>query len=85
MCDTNHRKSTKKDFMRTVKDMALYLGNCECLVVFPGRTFGDGIGMLPFHSNLIQSAIEGDAYVETLTLQFVGNQCDYKYRFRTDA
>jgi 1-acyl-sn-glycerol-3-phosphate acyltransferase len=39
--------------------------------VFPEGTTGDGIGMLPFHSNLIQSAIEGEAPIQTLALQFI--------------
>jgi 1-acyl-sn-glycerol-3-phosphate acyltransferase len=57
--------------MRMVKDMAQSLREGEVLAVFPEGTTGDGIGMLPFHSNLIQSAIEGDAPIQALALQFV--------------
>ena len=64
-------RAQRKDAMRMVKDMAQSLRNGEVLAVFPEGTTGDGIGMLPFHSNLIQSAIEGDAPVQTLALQFI--------------
>jgi 1-acyl-sn-glycerol-3-phosphate acyltransferase len=64
-------RAQRKDAMRMVKDMAQSLREGEVLAVFPEGTTGDGIGMLPFHSNLIQSAIEGDAPVQTLALQFI--------------
>ena len=64
-------RAQRKDAMRMVKDMAQSLREGEVLAVFPEGTTGDGIGMLPFHSNLIQSAIEGDAPIQALALQFV--------------
>ena len=57
--------------MRMVKDMAQSLRNGDVLAVFPEGTTGDGMGLLPFHANLIQSAIEGDAPIQALALQFV--------------
>jgi 1-acyl-sn-glycerol-3-phosphate acyltransferase len=51
--------------------MAQSLRDGDVLGVFPEGTTGDGIGMLPFHANLIQSAIEGEAPVQPLALQFV--------------
>jgi 1-acyl-sn-glycerol-3-phosphate acyltransferase len=47
-------RAQRKDAMRMVKDMAQSLREGEVLAVFPEGTTGDGIGMLPFHSNLIQ-------------------------------
>ena len=64
-------RAQRKDAMRMVKDMAQSLRDGDVLGVFPEGTTGDGIGMLPFHANLIQSAIEGEAPVQPLALQFV--------------
>jgi 1-acyl-sn-glycerol-3-phosphate acyltransferase len=64
-------RAQRKDAMRMVKDMAKSLGEGDVLAVFPEGTTGDGIGMLPFHANLIQSAIEAEAPIQPLALQFV--------------
>ena len=64
-------RAQRKDAMRMVKDMAQSLRNGDVLAVFPEGTTGDGMGLLPFHANLIQSAIEGDAPIQALALQFV--------------
>jgi 1-acyl-sn-glycerol-3-phosphate acyltransferase len=65
------QRAQRKDAMRMVKDMAQALRNGDVLGVFPEGTTGDGIGMLPFHANLIQSAIEADAPIQPMALQFV--------------
>jgi 1-acyl-sn-glycerol-3-phosphate acyltransferase len=65
------QRAQRKDAMRMVKDMAQSLREGDVLGVFPEGTTGDGIGMLPFHANLIQSALEGDAPIQPLALQFV--------------
>ena len=59
-----------------VKDMALSLQNGDVLAVFPEGTTGDGIGMLPFHSNLLQSAIEADSPIQALALQFIDTRTE---------
>jgi 1-acyl-sn-glycerol-3-phosphate acyltransferase len=64
-------RAQRKDAMRMVKDMAKSLREGDVLAVFPEGTTGDGIGMLPFHANLIQGAIEGEAPIQPLALQFV--------------
>ena len=64
-------RAQRKDAMRMVKDMAKSLREGDVLAVFPEGTTGDGIGMLPFHANLIQSAIEAEAPIQALALQFV--------------
>ena len=68
------QRAQRKDAMRMVKDMAQSLRNGDVLGVFPEGTTGDGIGLLPFHANLIQAAIEGDAPIQPLALQFVDAQ-----------
>lgn len=65
------QRAQRKDAMRMVKDMAQSLRNGDVLGVFPEGTTGDGIGMLPFHANLIQSAIEADSPIQPMALQFV--------------
>jgi 1-acyl-sn-glycerol-3-phosphate acyltransferase len=65
------QRAQRKDAMRMVKDMAQSLRNGDVLGVFPEGTTGDGIGMLPFHANLIQAAIEGESPVQPVALQFV--------------
>lgn len=68
------QRAQRKDAMRMVKDMAQSLRNGDVLGVFPEGTTSDGIGLLPFHANLIQAAIEGDAPIQPLALQFVDAQ-----------
>lgn len=67
-------RAQRKDAMRMVKDMAKSLREGDVLAVFPEGTTGDGIGMLPFHANLIQSAIEGEAPIQPLALQYLDLQ-----------
>lgn len=67
-------RAQRKDAMRMVKDMAQSLKNGEVLAVFPEGTTGDGVDILPFHANLIQSAIDGDAPVQPMALQFIDSQ-----------
>jgi 1-acyl-sn-glycerol-3-phosphate acyltransferase len=54
-----------------VKEMTRALIAGDVLAIFPEGTTGDGIDLLPFHANLIQSAIEGHSPVQPLALQFV--------------
>ena len=67
-------RENRKDAVRMVKEMARALIEGDVLAVFPEGTTGDGIDMLPFHANLIQSAIDANAPVQTLALQFVNAQ-----------
>jgi 1-acyl-sn-glycerol-3-phosphate acyltransferase len=64
-------RENRKDAMRMVKEMAGALKDGDVLAVFPEGTTGDGFDLLPFHANLIQSAIDGDAPIQPLALQYV--------------
>ena len=64
-------RENRKDAMRMVKEMAGALKDGDVLAVFPEGTTGDGLDMLPFHANLIQSAIDGDAPIQPLALQYL--------------
>jgi len=67
-------RENRKDAKRMVNEMAQALKSGDVLAVFPEGTTGDGMGLLPFHANLIQSAIDADAPIQPLALQFVDSQ-----------
>jgi 1-acyl-sn-glycerol-3-phosphate acyltransferase len=64
-------RSSRKDARRMVKDMADAMQNGDVVAVFPEGTTSDGRGLLPFHANLIQSAIQAQAPVQPMSLQFL--------------
>lgn len=80
-------RENRKDAMRMVKEMAGALKDGDVLAVFPEGTTGDGFDLLPFHANLIQSAIDGDAPIQPLALQYVdgaSNEISMAARFVGD-
>jgi len=64
-------RSSRKDALRMVGDMADALKDGDVLAVFPEGTTSDGLSLLPFHANLIQSAISAEAPVQPMSLQFI--------------
>ncbi len=64
-------RSRRKDALRMVKDMADAMHNGDVVAVFPEGTTSDGRDLLPFHANLIQSAIQADAPIQPIALQFI--------------
>lgn len=64
-------RSRRKDALRMVRDMADALRDGDVLAVFPEGTTSDGLSLLPFHANLIQSAIEAEVPVQPMSLRFV--------------
>ena len=64
-------RSSRKDALRMVGDMADALRDGDVLAVFPEGTTSDGLSLLPFHANLIQSAIAAEAPVQPVSLQFI--------------
>jgi 1-acyl-sn-glycerol-3-phosphate acyltransferase len=67
-------RENRKDAMRMVKEMTRALNSGDVLAVFPEGTTGDGLGLLPFHANLLQSAIDAQGPVQPLALQFIDAQ-----------
>ncbi len=63
-------RSRRKDALRMVRDMADALRDGDVLAVFPEGTTSDGLSLLPFHANLIQSAIEAEVPVQPMSLRF---------------
>ena len=64
-------RSRRKDALRMVRDMAQALQEGDVLAVFPEGTTSDGLNLLPFHANLIESAVAAQAPVQPLALRFV--------------
>ena len=64
-------RTSRKDALRMVKDMADAMRNGDVVAVFPEGTTSDGRELLPFHANLIQAAIQAEAPVQPMSLQFV--------------
>ncbi len=63
-------RSSRRDALRMVRLMEDALKEGEVLAVFPEGTTGDGRGLLPFHANLLQAAVAGDAPVQPVGLRF---------------
>ena len=64
-------RNRRKDALRMVRDMAEAMKDGDVLAVFPEGTTSDGLSLLPFHANLIQSAIAAEAPVQPMSLKFV--------------
>ena len=64
-------RNSRKDALRMVKDMADAMKEGDVVAVFPEGTTSDGRDLLPFHANLIQSAIQADAPVQPMSLKFI--------------
>ena len=67
-------RSSNRDAMRVVHQMAEALQQGQVLAVFPEGVTGDGITVQPFHANLLQAAISADAPIQPIALQFFDAQ-----------
>ncbi len=67
-------RTSRKDALRMVKDMANAMQEGDVVAIFPEGTTSDGRDLLPFHANLIQAAIQAQAPVQPMSLQFIDNQ-----------
>ncbi|HYP83351.1 lysophospholipid acyltransferase family protein [Variovorax sp.] len=63
-------RERRRDAMRVVHHMADALRAGDIVAVFPEGTTGDGLGLLPFHANLLQAAISAGAPVQPAALRF---------------
>jgi 1-acyl-sn-glycerol-3-phosphate acyltransferase len=64
-------RSSNRDALRVVHQMAEALQQGHVLAVFPEGGTGDGITLLPFHANLLQAAISVSAPIQPIALQFI--------------
>ncbi|MBK1712202.1 lysophospholipid acyltransferase family protein [Rubrivivax gelatinosus] len=63
-------RESKRDALRVVHQMAEALRRGDTVAVFPEGTTGDGRTLLPFHANLLQSAIAAGAPVQGVALRY---------------
>lgn len=63
-------RESRRDAMRVVHHMAESLRAGDVLAVFPEGTTSDGVGLLPFHANLLQAAISSGTPVQPVAMQF---------------
>ena len=71
-------RSSNRDALRVVHQMAEALQQGDVLAVFPEGGTGDGVTLLPFHANLLQAAISADAPIQPIALQFLEAQSGVK-------
>jgi 1-acyl-sn-glycerol-3-phosphate acyltransferase len=64
-------RTSNRDAMRVVHQMADALVRGQVLAVFPEGGTGDGKTLLPFHGNLLQAAIVAQAPIQPISLQFL--------------
>jgi 1-acyl-sn-glycerol-3-phosphate acyltransferase len=64
-------RSKRRDAHRVVQTVAQRLLAGDCVAVFPEGTTGNGVTLLPFHANMIQSAIDADSFVQTIAIRFI--------------
>lgn len=64
-------RANRRDALRMVHDMAEAMKQGDVVAVFPEGTTSDGVSLLSFHANLIQSAIAAQAPVQPMSLKFV--------------
>lgn len=67
-------RENRRDAMRVVHRMTDSLREGDILSVFPEGTTSDGSSLLPFHANLLQSAISANVPVLPVALRFVDSR-----------
>jgi len=63
-------RSSKRDALRVVHEVAEALRQGHTIAVFPEGTTSDGRGVLPFHANMLQAAISAEAPLQAAVLRF---------------
>ena len=64
-------RTSRKDALRMVKDMASAMRLGDVVAVFPEGTTSDGQRLLPFHGNLVQSALNVGVPIVPVGLRYV--------------
>lgn len=63
-------RGSRRDALRMSDVAATTLEMGECVTLFPEGTTSDGVGLLPFHPSLLQSAIDARAPVQPVVLRY---------------
>ena len=64
-------RSKRRDALRVVQTITGYLRDGHRIAVFPEGTTNDGLNVLPFHSNLIQAALDASCPVTPVGIQYL--------------
>ncbi len=64
-------RTSRRDAHRMVEVVATRLQAGDCVAVFPEGTTGEGRELLPFHANMIQSAIHANARVQPVAIRYI--------------
>jgi 1-acyl-sn-glycerol-3-phosphate acyltransferase len=67
------QREARRDTLRVVHYMADSLRAGDVLAIFPEGTTSHGQGVLPFHGNLLQSAIEANVPIQPVGLQYMSD------------
>jgi 1-acyl-sn-glycerol-3-phosphate acyltransferase len=67
-------RSSRRDALRVVHDMAKALQDGDTLAVFPEGTTGLGDTVLPFHANLLQAALAAGSPVQPVLIRYENAQ-----------
>jgi 1-acyl-sn-glycerol-3-phosphate acyltransferase len=63
-------RERKRDAVRVVHEIAQALRQADTVAVFPEGTTGAGYDVMPFHANLLQSAITTGTVVQPVALRY---------------
>jgi len=64
-------RTSRRDAHRVVEAVAARLLAGDCVAVFPEGTTGEGRELLPFHANMIQSAIDANSKVQPVAIRYI--------------
>jgi 1-acyl-sn-glycerol-3-phosphate acyltransferase len=67
-------RERKRDALRVVHQIAEALQHGDTIAMFPEGTTGDGRALLPFHANLLQSAIATGTPLQPVALHYVDDE-----------
>jgi len=69
-------RERKRDALRVVHQIAESLKHGDTIAMFPEGTTGDGRALLPFHANLLQSAIATGTLLQPVALAYRDDDAD---------
>jgi 1-acyl-sn-glycerol-3-phosphate acyltransferase len=68
-------RTSRRDSHRVVQIVSEQLKRGDCVAVFPEGTTGEGRELLPFHANMIQSAIDANSKVQPVAIRYIDSAC----------
>lgn len=72
------RRNNRRAFHQSLRRLQERLQCRESVCIFPEGTTSDGRHVLPFHSGLLQAAIDAEAIVQPVVLKYQNNEGNYE-------